>query len=107
MQGFKATVINYGRSQYFPTCVGNLYLESNRIHDDLDNRQALEELSKWPFVDVEITEGSIDGPEINYSYFRINALRKMATQAGITGSFTMKKSELIKKLEEKDGISTC
>ena len=107
MQGFKATVINYGRSQHFPTCIGNIYLESNRIHDNLDNRQALGELSKWQFVDVEVTEGSIDGPEINYSYFRINALRKMAAQVGIKGNFTMKKSELIKKLEEKDGISTC
>ncbi len=107
MQGFKATVINYGRSQHFPTCIGNLYLESNRIHDDIDNRQALKELAAWPFVDVTIEKGSVDGPKVDYSYFGINALRKMAVQAGITDSFTMKKSVLIKKLEEKDGISTC
>lgn len=107
MQGFKATVINYGRSQHFPTCIGNLYLESNRVHDDIVNRQALEELSAWPFVDVVIETGSLTGPVIDYSLFGINALRKMATQAGIKGSFTMKKPMLIKKLEEKDGISTC
>lgn len=107
MQGFKATVINYGRSQHFPTCIGNLYLESNRVHDDIVNRQALEELSKWPYIDVEIIEGSFGNPTTDYSYFGINALRKMAVQAGITDSFTMKKSVLIKKLEEKDGISTC
>ena len=107
MQGFKATVTNYGRSQHFPTCIGNVYLESNRVHDDIDNRQALEELSKWPFVDVKVIEGSFDGPEIDYSYFNINALRKMVAQAGIKDGFTMKKSLLIKKMEEKDGISTC
>ena len=107
MQGFKATVINYGRSQHFPTCIGNLYLECNRVHDDIVNRQALEELSKWKYVDVEIVEGSFDSPKIDYSYFGINTLRKMAVQAGIKGGFTMKKPALIKKLEEKDGISTC
>ena len=107
MQGFKATVTNYGRSQHFPTCIGNLYLECNRVHDDIVNRQALEELSKWPFVDVEIIEGSFGNPAIDYSYFGINALRKMAAQAGIKDGFTMKKSLLIKKMEEKDGISTC
>lgn len=107
MLGFKATVINYGRTQRFPTCIGNIYLESNRLHDDIDNRQALEELSKWPFVDVEIIEEPPDGPATDYSYFGINALRKMAAQAGIKDGFTMKKSLLIKRLEEKDGISTC
>jgi len=107
MDRFKATVTNYGRSQHFPTCMGNIYLESNRIHDDIDNRQALDELSKWPFVDVEIIEELPDGPAVDYSYFGINALRKMATQAGIKDNFTMKKSVLITKLEEKDGISTC
>lgn len=75
--------------------------------DKLDNRQALEELEKWPLVEVKIIEGSIDGPEVNFSHFSINALRKMAAQAGIKGSFTMKKPVLIKNLEEKDGISTC
>jgi len=107
MDRFKATVTNYGRSQHFPTCIGNLYLESNRPHDDIVNRQALKELSKWPYVDVEIIEGSFGNPAIDYSYFGINVLRKMAVQAGIKGGFTMKKSLLITKLEEKDGISTC
>jgi len=107
MQGFRATVTNYGRSQHFPTCIGNIYLESNRVHDNLDNCQALEELSKWPFVEVKILEGSIEGPKVDYLHFGINALRKMAAQAGITGTFTMKKLVLIKRLEEKDGISTC
>ena len=87
--------------------MGNIYLECNRIHDDIKNRQALDELSKWPYVDVVVSEKVVAKPRIDYSHFGINALRKMAAQVGIKGNFTMKKSLLIKRLEEKDGISTC
>ncbi|MHA1614800.1 MAG: hypothetical protein ACTSYJ_08120 [Candidatus Thorarchaeota archaeon] len=44
---------------------------------------------------------------VRYSIYSINELRSIAARAGIKGSFFKSKKELIKLLEEKDGISTC
>jgi len=44
---------------------------------------------------------------VRYSVYSINELRSIAARAGIKGSFFKSKKELIKLLEEKDGISTC
>ena len=66
---------------------------------ELSNPQAVKELGHFKDVIVEILE---DEERIDYSHYPINQLRRIATQVGIKGSFSMKKTELIKKLEEKN-----
>lgn len=104
-----ATAINYGRPQYFPTCVGNIWLERGIEHPlDLDNPLAAKELAAFPMVDVTIIKS--DKKETaklksKYEKYTINQLRRMAAQKNMKGTHTAKKAYIIKKLlEEKNGL---
>ena len=71
------------------------------------DKKVLETLEKYNRRDdvslkIEILK---DEPAIDYSKYKIHELRSIAARAGIKGFFTMKKTDLIKKLEEKNGIS--
>jgi len=71
------------------------------------DKKVLETLEKYNkrddiFLKIEILE---DESAIDYSKYKIHELRSIAAKVGIKGFFTMKKLELIKNLEEKNGIS--
>ena len=92
-----ARVTNYGYRKIFPTCLGNLLIPP-RKPIEIDNEKAAKELSEFKDVEVKILEGE---SQIDYSKYKINELRNIAAQIGIKGTFSMKKVDLIKKLEEK------
>lgn len=92
-----ARITNYGYRKIFPTCLGNLFLRPQKPIE-LKDPQAIKELSNFHDVVVEVLEDDRD--KVDYSKYPIQQLRKIASQVGITGSFKMKKSDLIKKLEE-------
>lgn len=119
-------VINYGPTKSFPTCIGNLRLPRNRIVK-IQNKRAAKELTGFYKVavkdldpepsfnkkfwgeertqdqPVDIPERSAGEKLVDYSTLTINMLRKIAARFGIPDSFTMRKQELIKKLEEQNG----
>lgn len=102
----KAQVVNYGRPMPFNTRAGNIRVPRMRpfiVHDP----RIVEDLRKYPYIKIRILEGALGKPLIDYSSYRINELRNIAAGLGIEGSFFMKKPELIKRLEESNGISTC
>lgn len=59
----------------------------------------LKELKDFEYIEIDVLQAD---PLVDYSKFSINQLRRIATQAGIAETFQMRKSELIKKLEEKN-----
>lgn len=120
-------VVNYGPTRSFPTCIGNLRLPRLRRIKIRSERAAAELKEHWRVevkdLDVEQSfnkkfwgeEKTEDQPVfmptekapseklVDYSVLKINALRKIAARFGIPGSFSMRKQELIKKLEEQNG----
>ena len=120
-------VINYGRPRAFPTRAGNIFLnrhEPTEVCDEgvLDD---LKRFEKSDLLSIEVLEPSrpeapaplsqgvdYSGCRINelrgwemlwgvdYSGCRINELRAIAAGRGVKGTFSMKKVDLIKKLEE-------
>ncbi|MHA1290902.1 MAG: hypothetical protein ACTSPB_26250, partial [Candidatus Thorarchaeota archaeon] len=66
--------------------------------------RAIKELKNFPQVEIKVLEKEA---MVDYSVYSINELRSIAARAGIKNSFFKSKKELIKLLEEKDGISTC
>jgi len=93
-----ATATNYGRSQGFPTCIGNFFLPYGRPVDISDPKVA-RELQAFPLVEVQVVRGKLgDSETVDYADYTINELRSIAKQVGISGGFFMKKSELIDKL---------
>ena len=105
------TVTNYGYGRKtFPTRIGNIYLERLMPFDVYD-KGVLEDLKRFEQSDqlgFEVIEPS--RPEapvpprfrIDYSGYRINELRAIAAERGVKGTFSMKKVDLIKILEEKN-----
>ena len=68
---------------------------------EITDPQTARELDAFPLISLEILEGSLDGKDVvAYADYSINELRSIAKQMGIEKGFFMKKSELIKKLEE-------
>ena len=101
-----AKITNFGRPRTFPTYKGHVFLPAFEPYKTQD-KKVLETLEKYNkrddiFLKIEILE---DESAIDYSKYKIYELRSIAAKAGIKGFFTMKKLELIKNLEEKNGIS--
>ena len=93
-----ARATNYGRSRGFPTCIGNFFLPYARPVDIVDPKVA-RELDAQPLVEVQVVHGKLGDTEtVDYADYTINELRHIAKQMGISGSFFMKKLELIEKL---------
>lgn len=109
-----ARVTNYGYGRKtFPTRIGNLYLERLmpfEVHDE----GVLKDLERFETSDrlgIEVIEpGRPEAPKplrqtVDYSGYRINELRSIATEKGIKGAFRMRKVDLIKRLEDKNATS--
>ncbi|HDZ39338.1 MAG TPA: hypothetical protein ENH62_13850 [Marinobacter sp.] len=97
----------------FPTRIGNLFINRLMPYEVCDEG-VLEDLKRFEQSDhlgFEIIKSSRpEAPEslpqtINYSDYRINELRAIVAGRGVEGAFFMKKVDLIKKLEEKNGTS--
>lgn len=95
----KAQVINYGPTGFFPTCLGNMWLERG-LRRELSDPKAIKELSAFPMVDVKVVEGE-EKSTVDYAQYPISQLRHIAAELGIKGTFSMKKVDLIKKLTEE------
>ncbi|MBA7700342.1 hypothetical protein ES703_109053 [subsurface metagenome] len=70
---------------------------------EIGDRQTASELGRHKTIEIRESEPSeIEIPKIkapDLSGYRIQELRAVAASKGVRGSITMKKSELIKKLE--------
>lgn len=102
-----AKITNFGRPRPFPTYKGNFFLGRLQPIKTRD-RQIVEDLRKQSTrsdvqLKIEILE---EDKKVDYSKYRISELRSVASKVGIKGTFTMKKADLIKKLEEKDVAET-
>jgi len=111
-----AIVTNFGRPRVFPSCQGNLWLNRLVPIDIYDPKllKQLQEYNKRRDIQLEIKiveDDSRPAPvreeriKPDYTGFKVQQLRSMATVRGISGTFKMKKKDLIEKMEEKDGIS--
>lgn len=109
-----ATVTNYGYGRKtFPTRIGNIYLERLmpfEIHDEgvLEDLRVFEQSDMLGFEIKEASRPEAPVPlrsTIDYSGYRINELRSIAAEKGVKGVFRMRKVDLIKILEEKNGTS--
>ena len=99
-------VFNYGNPRIVPTCVGNIYVPRT-THGPVEmklNKRAAVEINDYPMMEVKGLEAEVEPPgvpKIDYSKYSIQDLRSLAASLGIAGFFTMKKVNLITKLEEK------
>ena len=109
-----ATVTNYGYGRKsFPTRIGNVYLERLmpfKIDDEgvLADLKVFEQSDKLGFEIVKPSrpEAPISlRPKVDYSGYRINELRSIASERGLKGAFRMRKVDLIKLLEDNDGTN--
>lgn len=103
----EARITNFGRARPFPTAVGNLFIP-NLQPIYLYDKKLVKELQAYNERDdiqlkIEILD---DEGAPNYSKMKVQKLRSIAAKLGIKGFFTMKKADLIKKLEEKDESTT-
>ena len=110
----RCIVTNYGYGRMtFPTRIGNLFINRLMPYEVCD-KGVLEDLKRFEQSDhlgFEILEPS--RPEapaplsqgVDYSDCRINELRAIAAGKGVKGTFSMKKVDLIQKLEEQHGTS--
>jgi len=99
----RARITNHSYRNVFPTCLGNLFIPRGK-EIELDDIQAIKEMKRFPQIEIKVIESE---PMVDYSVYSINELRSIASRSGIKNSFFKSKKELIKLLEEKDGISTC
>jgi len=110
----RCIVTNYGYGRMtFPTRIGNLFINRLMPYEVCDEG-VLEDLKRFEqsdHLEFEIIRPSRpEAPEplpqdIDYSGYRINELRAIVAGKGVKGTFSMKKVDLIKKLEEKHGTS--
>ena len=109
-----ATVTNYGYGRKsFPTRIGNVYLERLmpfEVDDEgvLADLKVFEQSDKLGFeiVNASRPEAPISlRPKVDYSGYRINELRSIATERGLKGAFRMRKVDLIKLLEDNNATS--
>ena len=107
----KGIVTNYGRPRTFPTRNGNIFID-RLLPLEVCDEGVLDDLKQFEqsaFLTFEILEPSrLEAPTplpkgVDYSGCRINELRAIAAGKGIKGTFTMKKVDLIKILEDKHG----
>lgn len=93
---------NRGQKSVFKTGQGFLVIDEGETIE-VGNRQTASELGRRKEIKVKESEpAEIEVPEIkapNLMPYKIQELRAIASSRGIKNSITMKKSELIKKLE--------
>ena len=101
----RVEVRNYGRDRAFPTHLGNIFCRGAGQVTYLNDLEAAQEIGAYPNVSLKILEK--DGPAvqeeaqvIDYSLYPISELRSIAASLKIPGFFTMRKVDLIKKLQE-------
>lgn len=106
-----ARVTNYGYGRKtFPTRIGNIYLERLmpfEVYDEgvLEDLKVFEQSDKLGFEVIEPSrpEAPVPSrPTVDYDGYRINELRAIAAERGVKGTFSMKKVDLIKILEDKN-----
>lgn len=96
-----ARVTNYNIRDRFPTRGGNILLRRGLPYTyDFDPR-TIEDLRKYPLIKVEVLEKP--KPKTDYAALKAKDLRRMAAESGIKGANSLKKAELIRLLEEKNG----
>jgi len=73
----------------------------------IEKIQLMKERKELPLMDITIEEEAVKAKTfvIDYAKYRINELRSIAGSLGIPGFFTMKKADLIIKLEEQNATS--
>jgi len=103
----EARITNFGRPRPFPTAVGDLFLP-NLQPVYLYDKKLVKELQGYNergdiHLKIEILDAD---PQPDYTKMKVQKLRSIAAKLGIKGFFTMKKADLIKKLEEKDESTT-
>ena len=107
----RVEVLNFGLPRTIPTCQGNIFIP-RQIPVPMNLKElAAQELEAMPNIHVNYLDRSDEEkerrqPKIDYSKYPINALRSIAASLKVEGFFTMKKVDLIKKLEENNATST-
>jgi hypothetical protein len=97
----KAQVTNFGPTRSFPTCIGNVCIGSAETRE-IENAKAISELKNFPLLKVVCDgQGGSHGASVDWSKFKINHLRSVASRYKIRGVFGMKKADLVKALKEK------
>ena len=98
-------IFNYGRSRIVPTCEGNIFIKSTKGGPQILelSQKAAAEIHAQPMIEVKGSgaEEPQEAPKIDYEKYHRKDLVSLAASLGIAGFFTMKKVDLIKKLEEK------
>ena len=88
-----------------PTCQGNFYIPRTQhgpIQMDL-RKKAADEIDAQNMIEVKIIGAQNEAkepPKVDYSQYPIQSLKSLAASLKIPGFFTMRKTDLIKKLEE-------
>ena len=97
-----AVVTNFGRPRVFPSCRGNLWLNRLAPLEITDPKliKQLQDYSKRRDIqlEVKIVEAEV---KPDYTKFKVQQLRSMASAMGISGTFKMKKKDLIEELKKK------
>ena len=107
----RVEVLNFGLPRTIPTCQGNIFIP-RQIPVPMNLKElAAQELDAMPNIHVNYLDRSDEDkerrqPKIDYSKYPIWDLRSIAASLKVKGFFTMKKVDLIKKLEENNGTST-
>jgi len=108
----RCIVTNYGYGRRtFPTRIGNIFIDRLMPYEICDegvlvDLKVFEQSDKLGFEIIEPSRPEAPVPlpqEFGYNGYRINELRAIAAEKGVKGTFSMKKVDLIKKLEEKHG----
>lgn len=99
----EARITNFGRTKPFNTRKGPVMLMRRKPIFFYD-KEIIEDLKQHSQIGYNRLEVKIiqEEPRTDYSKYKIQQLKSIASKIGIKGFFTMTKSELIKRLEEKD-----
>ncbi|HZX10455.1 MAG TPA: Rho termination factor N-terminal domain-containing protein [Acidobacteriota bacterium] len=90
------TVINHGFRRAIPTPLGEVSLPKGRP-TTINDKKVVEAIRGYPYIEIKE-----DKKKADFGSLKIWELRKIASKRGIKGTFKMKKSELVKKLEEQN-----
>jgi len=96
-----AVVTNFGRPRVFPSCQGNLWL-NRLVPIEISDPNLIKQLQNYSMRrDIQLEVKIIEEIKPDYSIFKVQQLRSMASAKGIAGTFKMTKKKLIEKLEVK------
>ena len=100
----RALVTNWGATREFPTCIGNVHIAARETREITGDR-AIQELMKFPLVDVDIKpepKPDFRASAEDYRKLKINDLRALAARRILKASpWRMGKADLISLLEEQ------